>query len=757
MKDQDPDYLADDVGAPYEANPNMAPPFEAAPQGLTPPQPPPNQAPQPSPNQAADEDDPNTGGGKSDVPPITHKTPRRPTNQGTRGGSGASTRSIRTASPVSTPAAIPPSVAPLPPADEHAPSTGDGKSAVTPVIYTTTSRPVNPSTRRGSGTSARTIPTPSPVSTPAAIPPSVAPLPPADEHAPSTGDGKSAVTPVIYTTTSRPVNPSTRRGSGTSARTIRIASPVSTPAAIPPSVAPLPPADEDATSTGDGNSFANRGTRGGSGTSARTIPTASPVSTPAGIPPSVAPLPPADEHAPNTGDGNSGVTLVIYTTPSRPVSRSTRRGSGTSARTIRTASPVSTPVAILPTVTTLPPIVYRPPQAYSMICTVGCHGKYAVELPPDGLCDFIFLDSLYDGCTDQFVQQRSPSRSWRRFQALAASGIKTQFGISIDTLGIQKFLGHLRNRQTAEVWASQSLWNNNIYHWGIMNLHQVYLQSRPALLKEALEALKEAAQFSLPSPTKRVATYTFLGFYTPLPSGCDLMGQEAASVFMPDAIVVLGHTSFQENKIPSLRCVLLPPNIYKIPPGVRARITHAHTFHEACLLAQCLRTQQKLQVPIGVSFTMKGRWYQPKIDDYENPDIGEYDLFKDCVVSDVDQDALPAAICNLTNTNYTKNLGLDSDDITMRTYDKGPIEKHTQMFDNRATYLKKFCYAKNNLTQAQFSIAIYDVNFDSSPSICQPDKIVGNFSRTQLLYNINTVLKTGSDLSNLTACMKITR
>ncbi|XP_070379587.1 uncharacterized protein [Dermacentor albipictus] len=587
MKDQDPDYLADDVGAPYEANPNMAPPFEAAPQGLTPPQPPPNQAPQPSPNQAADEDDPNTGGGKSDVPPITHKTPRRPTNQGTRGGSGASTRSIRTASPqktstaniVSTPAAIPPSVAPLPPADEHAPSTGDGKSAVTPVIYTTTSRPVNPSTRRGSGTSARTIPTP---------------------------------------------------------------------------------------------------------------------------------------------------------------------------------SPVSTPVAILPTITTLPPTDYRRPQAYSVICTVGCHGRYAVEFPRDGLCDFIFLDSLYDGCPDEFGQRRSPSSSWWRFQALAASGIKTQFGISIDTLGIQTFLGHLKNRQKAEVWASQSLWNNNIYHWGIMNLHQVYLQSRPALLKEALEALKEAAEFSLGSPTKTVASYTFLGFYTPLPSGCDLMGQEATSVFMPDAIVVLGHISFQENKIPSLQCVLLPPNIYKIPPSVRANITHAHTFHEACLLAQCLRTQQKIQVPIGVSFTMKGRWYRPKIDDYKNVDIGEYDLFKDCVVSDEDQAGIPATICNQTNTNYTKNLALDNDDITMRTYGKGAREKHAQMFDNRATYLKKFCYAKDNLTEAQFSIAIYDVNFDSSASICPPDKIVGNFTRTQLLYNINTILKTGDELSNLTACMTIT-
>ncbi|XP_054931040.1 uncharacterized protein [Dermacentor andersoni] len=152
---------------------------------------------------------------------------------------------------------------------------------------------------------------------------------------------------------------------------------------------------------------------------------------------------------------------------------------------------------------------------------------------------------------------------------------------------------------------------------------------------------------------------------------------------------------------------------------------------------------------------MKGRWYQPKIDDYENADIGEYDLFKDCVVSDEDQDAIPAAVCNQTNTNYTKNLGLDINALTMRTYDKGAKEKHTEMFDNRATYLKKFCYVKSNLTQVQFSIAAYDVNFDSSASICPPDKIVGNFTRTELLYNLNRFMRDGEDVSKHVLCVTI--
>ncbi|XP_075559911.1 uncharacterized protein LOC142591469 [Dermacentor variabilis] len=152
-------------------------------------------------------------------------------------------------------------------------------------------------------------------------------------------------------------------------------------------------------------------------------------------------------------------------------------------------------------------------------------------------------------CTSSHLTKRFGQQEGELFLGRTSRQQNTQWGI-------QKFLGHLRNSQVAEVWASQNLWSNNIYHWGVMNIHQVYLQSRPALLEEALEALK-------------------------------------------------------------------------------------------------------------------------------------------------------------------------------------------------------FCYAKSNLTQVQFSIAAYDVNFDSSGSICQPDKIVGNFTRTELLYNLNRLMRDGEDLSKDITCIDI--
>nr|XP_054930949.1 uncharacterized protein LOC129386776 [Dermacentor andersoni] len=112
--------------------------------------------------------------------------------------------------------------------DEDATGTGDGddSSALTHVIYRTPSRPVTRGTPSGSGASSRTIRTASPLTNPAAIPPPGAPLPPADEDATGTGDGNNAMTPVIYRTPSHPVTRGTRGGSGTRARTIRTASPL---------------------------------------------------------------------------------------------------------------------------------------------------------------------------------------------------------------------------------------------------------------------------------------------------------------------------------------------------------------------------------------------------------------------------------------------------------------------------------------------------------------------------------------------------
>ncbi|XP_049523929.1 uncharacterized protein LOC125945718 [Dermacentor silvarum] len=112
-------------------------------------------------------------------------------------------------------------------------------------------------------------------------------------------------------------------------------------------------------------------------------------------------------------------------------------------------------------------------------------------------------------------------------------------------------------------WAQEKLWSNNVYHWGVMNIYHVLLVQDPDIVEKSLEALKEAAQFSQPSPVKRVASYTFLGvFGHSFVNACETIGLYSKSLFSPDMIVVLGHLSFQENKFKgfSYYCFMLAPN-----------------------------------------------------------------------------------------------------------------------------------------------------------------------------------------------------
>ncbi|KAH7949343.1 hypothetical protein HPB49_008005 [Dermacentor silvarum] len=263
-----------------------------------------------------------------------------------------------------------------------------------------------------------------------------------------------------------------------------------------------------------------------------------------------------------------------------------------------------------------------------MICTVD--SESSMEVPPDGVCDFIFYDSL----REPFERLGQPSRgNFKTFQSVAAKGRKTQFGVSIFAVDISQFLAHL-NRPAATAWAKEKLWNHNIYHWGVMNMHQT-ITGVPGYFENALFTLKKAADISEPSPLKRVASYTFLGYYGEKKVACDEATQHLQSIYTPHALVFLGHISFKEHEIesevPNFLCIILPPSIYTIPPSVKDKLVYGHTFNDAVSVVKCLSEKGINPLPIyAISVTLKGRWYRPKLDDINVPTIGAYGVFEEC-------------------------------------------------------------------------------------------------------------------------------
>ncbi|XP_075559914.1 uncharacterized protein LOC142591474 [Dermacentor variabilis] len=234
-------------------------------------------------------------------------------------------------------------------------------------------------------------------------------------------------------------------------------------------------------------------------------------------PPQKASTPKATRKAPTPQTTKAKVTRPPPSPPSTQTATTTAPTPQTRKPTITTTPPLPPPTPT-PTTTTLPPLDERAPTIESVICTVD--GEHWLAVPPDGVCQFIFFSSLKAPFENLDLSTPAEFANFKRF---AAMGNQTQFGVSIYALQTDDFLAHI-NKPTAKEWAKKQLWDFNIYHWGVMNMHKV-ITGLPDYFENALLSLKRAAHISKLTAKKEVASYTFIGFYGEKQVACEKAAQ----------------------------------------------------------------------------------------------------------------------------------------------------------------------------------------------------------------------------------------
>ncbi|KAL1427091.1 hypothetical protein MTO96_017748 [Rhipicephalus appendiculatus] len=386
---------------------------------------------------------------------------------------------------------------------------------------------------------------------------------------------------------------------------------------------------EDDGEGGDGQrTYAPSGGSGGSGGSrsggdTKTTPEQQPPTTP-----QITAAPPVMPTSAASPPGPIISTPSISPPPPIKPSTTTAQPPPTSAPSASMSTPNGT--------TTLPPS--------SVICTVD--GQGPMEVPADGVCDFIFYDSLGHPFDRLGRAARGP---FKIFQTLAANGKMTQFGVSIFPLDIPSFLT-LLNTPTSIAWSKEKLWNHNIYHWGILN------------------------EISKPSPTKRVASYTFLGYYGNASAACMEAVRHMEANHRPSVLIILGHLAFKEqdieNEVPGYKCLIMPPSLHVVPKHLPIKPVYAHSV-----------------------------------------------------------------ICNETGTNYLKHLHYDDSNYWSFTYDKKPGRKQTFTFDDGESIKRKGCVIILNFGHDNLTLAAYDVNYDYAPSLC-PKKLPGSYHRLERIKQL---------------------
>ncbi|XP_077527653.1 uncharacterized protein LOC144139038 [Haemaphysalis longicornis] len=137
--------------------------------------------------------------------------------------------------------------------------------------------------------------------------------------------------------------------------------------------------------------------------------------------------------------------------------------------------------------------------------------------------------------------------------------------------------------------------------------------------------------------------------------------------------------------------------------------------------------------PVALSVSMKGRWYRP----VDKVILAHYFLHANCKLSDnpVFPDASPIKICNASN-DFQKNLDVKHKEVG-KTYDNAL--RYAFLFDTSGTLQAKICKTQRLVKHVRFTVAIYDVNYDSGSSNC-PDKIPGSYARLSTMKNLNVFL-----------------
>ncbi|XP_065297027.1 uncharacterized protein [Dermacentor albipictus] len=439
--------------------------------------------------------------------------------------------------------------------------------------------------------------------------------------------------------------------------------------------------------------------------------------------------------------------------PTTPTPR-TPRPTTTTSWTLRPTTPTprtpmpTTPKATMPMPTSPEPPTMKPSgdssepperqrmSGESLICTLSVVGQTKFGVPRDGLCNFLFFDSIYH--TKAHALSRPISLPLERFLNFAAVSKDMDYGCSVDIGNVQAFSDELD-----KPWGKKrikEMGDKKVIDYGFLTLDQS--QSSPQKIRAALSALKAVTQ-KVKEVTGKTGV-TVLGLYSKHVDTCqrisDIIGQE----FKPSAIVILGHISYYDWTFPG--CHILPPNLYGVEPQVLKSFGYGHLFEDGVALARCIEDKIKLpsKIPVKVSMTLKGRRYKAKLEgDTSFVGIGNFDLLRECgryeeVVTKNAQDAPAVKACG-QSYKYAENMNFSEQYQSVVTYDK--VIGDTITFDNEASLRKKVCDAR--ASHGSFSLAAYDVNYDHSKPAryCPKWAPKGDFSRLELIGKLNAFMR----------------
>ncbi|KAL3196969.1 hypothetical protein MRX96_053935 [Rhipicephalus microplus] len=248
--------------------------------------------------------------------------------------------------------------------------------------------------------------------------------------------------------------------------------------------------------------------------------------------------------------------------PSIPAAKPTASQLTSSAMERVTTTP-TTPSSLPPT----PPRKQSSIKPQSLLCTFGNKTNYGTTFPADGVCDYIFYDSMYKNNKNPLVANWDYDVYSILSKAQKTDKKKTQFGLGFAFEHRRRLVEDLVN-SSLEVF-----WGHNVFHFGILDCpgHKTEQADMDEVFV-ALQTLDAAVQMVRASGN---TSYIVLGAVSHTDDWNEYFKSKFGSVFTPDLFISVSHQFHGDPE--RINCSATPPTIVKKPQG----LYDAHDLYDA--------------------------------------------------------------------------------------------------------------------------------------------------------------------------------
>ncbi|KAL1472437.1 hypothetical protein MTO96_039331 [Rhipicephalus appendiculatus] len=179
-----------------------------------------------------------------------------------------------------------------------------------------------------------------------------------------------------------------------------------------------------------------------------------------------------------------------------------------------------------------------------------------MAVPPDGVCDYMFFDSLYTNNNFMLIDS-APSGELEVYLRAANSSQKTEHGVGINVRSVTEADDHLKNRGTQSKTFLSALLSRKVVGFGVLSINK--LQFSDAVFKGAVSLLLAVKAF-ISKELGRNDIFTVIGIYITGVATQRAVISTSRSIGAPDVFIGLGHIAYPTNNRSD--CQMIPFSMF---------------------------------------------------------------------------------------------------------------------------------------------------------------------------------------------------